>query len=292
MSGAVVQIGIAGWSYADWQGIVYPQGCADPLKFCAGLVPVMEINNTFYRVPEAKYSASWVQRTQDSGLRFWAKLPREFSHQGRRDAALVERTRRGLEPLRAAGRLDGLLAQFHHSFVANADNFERLRVLRDAFVDFAPLCVELRHRSWQEQNFLSGLRDLDVSVANLDYPGGAQGFDLACTQLNGSADVAYLRLHGRNHEAWWDRDAGRDQVYDYEYSKGELEGIQQRITQLREQAAKVVVVANNHFQGKAMKLALQLIAWQLQERVAVPEGLLARYPDLDAVAEKRQGRLF
>ena len=92
MSGAArtsVHFGIAGWSYPDWKGTVYPAGCRDLLQFCARFVDCIEINSTFYRTPDPRLCASWALRTADSSVFFTAKIPQTFTHQQRIDASAV-----------------------------------------------------------------------------------------------------------------------------------------------------------------------------------------------------------
>jgi uncharacterized protein YecE (DUF72 family) len=75
---AQVRFGIAGWSYEDWRGVVYPRNCRDTLRYCAEHVDLIEINNTFYRFPVAEHCASWVQRVEDLSTEFSAKIPAEL----------------------------------------------------------------------------------------------------------------------------------------------------------------------------------------------------------------------
>jgi uncharacterized protein YecE (DUF72 family) len=58
-----VYIGIAGWSYPDWNRIVYANTSIDQLKFVISFVDCIEINNTFYRPPVERNSQSWLNRT-------------------------------------------------------------------------------------------------------------------------------------------------------------------------------------------------------------------------------------
>ncbi len=78
--------------------------------------------------------------------------------------------------------------------------------------------------------------------------------------------LAYFRLHGRNM-AWFKKGAGRDQVYDWEYSAGELRQIESRLQRIQQGADHTIVVANNHFRGNAMKLIDQLVAWYRTQSV-------------------------
>ena len=252
--------GVAGWSYEDWKGIVYPRNCKDTLRAVAERVPLIEINSTFYRSPSAKNCASWAQRTSDLGTQFTAKLPHEFTHERKFDQALVDEVRSGFAPLGASGRLLGLLAQFNHEFPFTAAAIEHVARVALAFAADTALFVEVRHASWNTQAALDALRGLGVGVLDLDYPGMVGGFSRDVAGVPGPGGVAYFRLHGRNR-AWFRKGAGRDEVYDWEYSAREVEQIESRLLRIAQDATRTIVVANNHFHGKAMKVIEQLLAW-------------------------------
>ncbi|MCK4556586.1 MAG: DUF72 domain-containing protein, partial [Candidatus Aminicenantes bacterium] len=65
---ARIHIGTAGWSYKDWEGIVYPQRKPQgfhPLLLLARFINIVEINSTFYRFPAIQISLSWIKRVGD-----------------------------------------------------------------------------------------------------------------------------------------------------------------------------------------------------------------------------------
>ncbi|MBL8730671.1 MAG: DUF72 domain-containing protein [Planctomycetes bacterium] len=260
MAERAVLFGVAGWSYPDWKDVVYPRNCKDTLRAVAQRVDLIEINNTFYRPPAAKNCRSWVERTEDLGTHFTAKLPHEFTHERHFDRALVAEVRDGFAPLRESGRLLGLLAQFNHEFPFTSGAVEHVAALAAAFGGDTQLFVELRHRTWNEQPALDALQGLGVGVLELDYPGMASGFARDVTGVHGQADIAYFRLHGRNR-AWFRKGAGRDEVYDWHYSADEVEQIGRRLRRIEVGATKAIVVANNHFHGKAMQVIEDLLAW-------------------------------
>ncbi len=79
-----VYIGIAGWSYPDWKGIVYSNSTIDQLGFVSQFVDCIEINSTFYRPPSEKNSKSWLKRTASKpNFFFTAKLHKDFTHEGK-----------------------------------------------------------------------------------------------------------------------------------------------------------------------------------------------------------------
>jgi len=273
--------GISGWSYPDWEGWVYPPRCGDTLAYVAPYVDFVEINSSFYATPQAAVAAGWLERTQHlPGFFFTAKLNQAFTHAGLRDPAAAAAFCDGLRPLCANGRLRALLAQFPASFDDTASHAAQLAWLRDTFHE-APLILELRHRSWQAPAALAFCQRLGVSVANLDYPTSAESFDLDACRVG---TERYLRLHGRNREAWANPRAGRDQTYNYLYSPAELDAIAARAQRLAEGSPRVMIAANNHFQGKALVNALEIRARVRRQPVDVPPLLQARYPRLKDVA--------
>ncbi|MBX3465184.1 MAG: DUF72 domain-containing protein [Planctomycetes bacterium] len=255
-----VLFGVAGWSYPDWKGVVYPPGCKDTLRAVAARVDLIEIDNTFYRPPVARHCESWVQRTADLGTCFTAKLPHEFTHERQFDPDLVAAVRDGFAPLVASGRLLGLLAQFNHLFPCTRSAIEHVATLAAAFGGDVPLLVELRHRTWNAQPALDALQGLGVTVLELDYPGMASGFARDVTGVHGRTGLACFRLHGRN-PAWFRKGAGRDEVYDWLYGAAEVEQIGRRLQRIAAASQTTLVVANNHFHGKAMRLVEDLVAW-------------------------------
>ncbi len=255
-----VRFGVAGWSYADWQGIVYPRGCQDTLRAVAERVDLIEINTTFYGLPTVKNCRSWLERTADLGTLFTAKLPQQFTHERRWDADLVAQVRDGFAPLSTSGRCAGLLAQFNHEFAHSAAAVAHVERLAAAFGGEVPLYVELRHASWNAAAALAMLQRCGVGVLELDYPGMVGGFSRDVTGVHGRGGAAYFRLHGRNR-AWFRRGAGRDEVYDWRYSADEVAQLGRRIERIGEAATRTLVVANNHFHGKAMVVIEALLAW-------------------------------
>ncbi|MHC4514622.1 MAG: DUF72 domain-containing protein [Planctomycetota bacterium] len=287
-----MKFGIAGWSYDDWKGVVYPRGCKDTLRFCAEHVDLIEINSSFYHVPPARNAESWARRVDElPDFFFTAKLPQQVTHKREITAELVDQTREGFAPLADAGRLRMLLAQFSYRFAFTPDNVLHLERIHEAFGSIAPIAVEVRHGSWGKADGLHALGELPCTIVNLDYPGSQSGFGPYVTDLNGPQRMAYFRLHGRNAKAWFDKSSGRDEVYDYEYSDSEVKKVAERVQAIDQGAATTIVVANNHYQGKEFKLALQLMAWYREQRVKVPELLLATYPSLAQIAVG-QGELF
>jgi uncharacterized protein YecE (DUF72 family) len=281
---SLISIGIAGWSYPDWQGIVYPRGTHDQLGYVSRFVDCIEINNTFYRPPQEKDCQSWLARTHHKKEFFFtAKLHQDFTHEGRIDPAMVRQFHQGFAPMLDSGKLRHLLMQFRYDF---SDNPERRKYLQDIIGQFAKsfaIVLEVRHKSWQQPETLDFLGQLNVTVANLDYPVGADSFNLQnCTV----GKTGYFRLHGRNAEKWFSKST-RDETYDYYYNAEELTAIKDRIQQLAGTFPSLVVVTNNHYRGAELANALELKAMLTGQKVMVPQDLMTRYPRLEEIALNR-----
>src|SRR6188768_2123937 len=83
-------VGTSGFSYAEWKGSFYPPGLPDAemLQSYAERLPTVEINNTFYRMPEPALLEGWNKKVARDGFRFALKAPRSITHISRlQDAA-------------------------------------------------------------------------------------------------------------------------------------------------------------------------------------------------------------
>lgn len=276
-----IAVGIAGWSYPDWTGIVYPKSCKDPLRFAAGLVDCIEINSTFYRPPEENAARSWARQVQEKkGFFFTAKLHQSFTHEGRIDSELVRQFQRGFKPLLEAGLLRRLLMQFRYDFDASEDHRRYLGKLIECFQNLCPIAVEFRHCSWQEPAILDELEQKGISVCSIDSPAGS---DLFVWNERAVGKAGYMRLHGRNAAAWFAKST-RDERYDYYYSPEELREIAARIQRLAACCRTYTVIANNHYKGAELANALELKFLLTGLKQQVPDGLLMRYPALSQIA--------
>ncbi|MGD2215971.1 MAG: DUF72 domain-containing protein, partial [Gemmatimonadales bacterium] len=232
----MIRFGPAGWSYRDWQGVVYPEEPPrgfDPLAFLARYFDTIEVNSTFYRPPRPDVTPRWARRVAENpDFKFTAKLWQRFTHE--RDSAWtreeVDAVRAGLDPLVDRGRLGGLLIQFPWSFKAGDKSLEWLDDVTSTFADY-PCVVEVRHGSWNRPAFYRWLRERGVGFVNIDQP-------LFHRSIGPSAEasgyVGYVRLHGRNYDDWFREGAGRDARYDYLYAREELEPWVDRIRELAE----------------------------------------------------------
>lgn len=267
-----VFFGPAGWSYADWRGTVYPEPLParfNQLAFLAKQFDFVEVNTTFYRIPSLEMTRGWIRKTAACpDFNFWIKLPQSFTHEQKLEKQLLADFKNSLQPLAAARKLAGLLAQFPYSFKLGAGQLVFLRELAGHFESF-PLAVELRHQSWLADEVPAFFKANALIWANIDQPQISASLPL--TSLVTGRDMAYLRLHGRNYQNWFSGQ-GRDARYDYSYSLPELEQIAAIIVKLKEQARKVFVSGNNHYKGAAVKNLLQLQEYLLKRRQSGRDG--------------------
>jgi uncharacterized protein YecE (DUF72 family) len=296
--------GVAGWSYADWKDTVYrlpppPQRqpelfdtrplagkaeyARDPLAYLAQFVDMIEVNSPFYRIPSPETVRSWSKRVAfKPGFFFMAKLNQAFTHEFRQDFALVSEYCRALAPLQEGGVLKGILAQFRYDFADSPEARRHLQWVTREFQRLAPLVMEVRHSSWEGPDAVKFFEELGVNVAALDYPLADNSF--SADSCIAAPDFAYLRLHGRNRAAWFAKDVPVHEVYNYDYEAGEIAQLAERGQRLQDQAKHLIIVANNHYQGKAVSAALRLKAALQNEKIPIPPALLETYPHLRRIA--------
>lgn len=285
----MIRVGPAGWSYPDWEGPVYPRHKpADfhPLRFLSRYVNCVEINSTFYAPPRKEYAQRWAELISDrADFRLTVKLHRDFTHAGGAGGRAIPPEQRepraqqfleGIEPLRRSGRLAAILVQFPFSFRQSDKGLRQLGSLRSLF-DPVPMVLELRHRSWFTPPSINAIAGLAYSLAEIDLP---ESWDHPPARHGTPGPLGYLRLHGRNREAWFDRSAGRDQKYDYLYPPDEVESLVERAKHLAGEHDETYVITNNHFSGKAVANALEILHGLAGTPVPAPEGLVEHFPRL------------
>ncbi len=280
----MLYFGIAGWSYPDWESIVYPSsrpaGSYHPLRYLRVFIDAVEINVTFYRPVSTRTSRQWARLLpRDRPFAVTAKVHQQFTHASPTEWNIddIRAFRAGLGPLTAHPAFVGWLAQFPYRFHATPENRAHLERLRAAFADDR-LFVELRHASWMRPEIRDWLREHAFEWVSIDQPTvGARAMPLV-PWVTGT--WAYLRLHGRNRADWFRPDADRDRRYDYLYDETELRGIWETFRPAVESADHVIVIANNHFGGKGMANILQLKALVTGQPVAAPATLVQAFPHL------------
>jgi uncharacterized protein YecE (DUF72 family) len=289
-----IKIGVAGWDYKDWNGIVYPASVkkTQRLEYLSHFFDVVEINTSFYGHIRLTSAQEWMRAVSGNrNFTFTAKLNRAFTHS---PLAVTQPTtadtirprdndekdaKAGLDALMAEGKLGALLIQFPISFKNTDANREYVEQLARRFQQY-PLVLEVRHSSWNSEELLRWLAENNIGMCNIDQP--LLGRAVRPSQHATSA-IGYIRLHGRNYEQWFAAEKPHDR-YNYLYKPEELERWKPRLESVAEKAKLTFAVANNHYQGKAAVNALQLKYLLSKKDMPAPEPLVERYPILKSFA--------
>jgi uncharacterized protein YecE (DUF72 family) len=295
---ADIYIGTAGWSYKDWEGIVYPsqiKKSQHPVEYLAQYVDVIEINTSFYGHIKPEWGKLWSRKARavNPSFLFTAKLNRAFTHS---PIAVIESTssetirasaedeglaKEGLDSIASENMLGALLVQFPISFKNTDQNRDHLDLVIEKFKQY-PLVLEVRHNGWTNDGTLRYFAQKGVAFCNIDQP--KLGNSITPSNIV-TSPLGYVRLHGRNYEQWFDSDSRNDR-YNYLYTEPELERWKTRIDTIASQTRKTFVIANNHFEGKAAVNALQLKHMVTGRLVDVPPPLLQRYWELGEMSKK------
>jgi uncharacterized protein YecE (DUF72 family) len=254
-----------------------------------------------------------------------SKLSRMASGSTGNPSAEDERVvRAGFDVLRNAGKLGAVLLQFPFSFHRTSETTAYLTAVLKRFADY-PLAVEVRHASWDDPEIFALLREHHAAFCNIDQPiigksllpreGKSllpreskpllQREDRSMEPLgpqsilpsdsrspfpgeDPEAPIGYIRLHGRRYDTWFSEDPTipPHERYNYLYSTEELTPWVERIQSAGEHARKVFAITNNHYLGKGVVNALQLISMLRGMKVNVPEPLRAQYPELEKIASR------
>ena len=143
----------------------------------------------------------------------------------------------------------------------------------------------MRHATWNDPAFYEMLQERGVGFCNVDQP--VIGRSLKPSE-RATAAVGYVRLHGRRYDTWFsdNPETPAEERYNYLYSPEELDPWARRIRKVSETAKTTFVITNNHFQGKAVVNALELISMLTGAKVKVPEPLRHHYPELEKIASE------
>jgi len=271
-----IRVGPAGWSYKDWENVVYPPHGSkfDHLAYLASFFDTIEINSPFYRIPPPTHAKSWIRRVSaNPDFKFTTKVFRGFTHEAAKlERADVKAFRDYLDPLAGADRLGAILLQFPWSFKNTPEAKEKLTKLFAELEEY-PKALEVRHSTFQNEEFFDFLNEHDVAWVNVDQPLFDNSVKPAETV---TGPIAYARFHGRNYEKWFAHQESWER-YNYLYSEKELEPWVERIETMAKNK-DTYVVTNNHFRGQAI-----VNAGELRESLGLenklPPQLKEVYPD-------------
>ena len=251
-----ILIGTSGFFYDDWKGEFYPPDVTkkDFLEFYTRHFKTLELNFSYYRIPDASQSRQMVAKS-NGRLEFVVKAFRKMTHEIS-DKSLKEVLSlfmEGISPFIEAGRLGAILLQFPQRFHYTTKNRVYLKSLIENLSQ-CPLFVEFRQKEWLRESVYKSLRELGAGFVCVDEPPLPS---LIPPVVINTSNSGYIRFHGRNSKNWYGTDSRAR--YDYLYSEGELKEWLPRIKELAEKSEKLFVFFNNHAKAQAITNAKMLI---------------------------------
>jgi uncharacterized protein YecE (DUF72 family) len=274
---AELRVGTCSWADKSLVSHWYPRGVSSSearLRHYAEHFDTVEVDSTFYRLPDEENSVKWAERTPE-GFVFHIKafgvmtrhpvrleqLPPDLrdgvptDERGRVDrppreyrAEVFRRFLAGIEPLREAGKLGGILLQFPPYVVFREASFDYLRWACGQLTGYEPL-VEFRHRSWLEDEnraaTLSRLEELGATHVVVDAP-KTEARNLVPTVPALTSPLLYFRFHGRNAATWNIRGKSAAERFDYLYTEEELADCLTTLRELATEARQAFAFFNNN----------------------------------------------
>lgn len=256
-----ILIGTSGYDYPEWKGVFYPENLkrADFLAYYATQFNALELNNTFYNMPDKTRIMSFYERSEGR-LSFSVKVNRLLTHEiGPAWNTVARDFRSAVTPLLEKDVLSALLFQLPESFHYTAENRVYLSELLAAFDGFQSV-VEFRHKEWIRESVFEGLEKRHSGIVFCDMPQLKNLPDGSVLKTPFIGPNAYIRLHGRNADAWYVHDAAQNGSarYDYDYSDEELAQFIAVIRTAGEEGKTVQVYFNNHPKGKGARNGITL----------------------------------
>ncbi len=255
-------IGTSGYDYPEWKGTFYPADLKrkDFLLYYSTVFNALEVNSTFYSMPTSERLISFWERSEGR-TRFSIKANRLLTHDispSWKNAAIDFKT--ALSPLQEKDSLSAVLFQFPQSFHYTVENRIYLAKLIEDFVGFR-VVVEFRHREWIKPSVFEGLNERGTGIVFCDMPQLKNLPDGTLTKTPFVGSTAYIRLHGRNQNAWYNtkEDSTNGSArYCYDYSDSELSSFVPIVRQANGEGKKVQMYFNNHPKGSGAKNARKM----------------------------------
>ncbi len=273
-----VRIGTCSWADDALIRHWYPKEvpARERLAWYAERFSTVEVDSTYYRVPDEKMVQGWADRTPP-GFVMHVKAfglmtrhpvrPEQLPPELREGMPLDERGRvdrppreqravvfraflEALEPLRAAGKLGGILFQLPPYVVWKAASLDYLEWARDQ-LGADRMLVEFRHRSWFEdrirEELLRWLEEHRMAYVTVDAP-KMDASNVPRTVVAATSPLAYIRFHGRNAATWNARGGGAAQRFDHLYGADELREWVEPLRELASASDEAYAFFNNNNQ--------------------------------------------
>jgi len=249
----MILVGTSGFQYRDWVTVFYPRSL-DPgswLKFYGRNFACCEIGFTHFRTPDASAIQEFVDESPGA-LQFVFRAPARLSEEHHDNPDLARTFAAALWPLKEAGQLTGVLAQFPPEFEFIRDNFDRLCRVRDS-LEGIPLIAEFGCPGWNTPRAAKHLASANIALACLDGGTSLKEQPFFCA----TAEPAYVRFQGRNRSRWLKGDGSVQ--HDYLYSRAELAAAVPELRRLERECERVLVFMNNPWRGQAVVNARMLL---------------------------------
>lgn len=184
-------VGTSGYSYKEWKGSFYPEKipAKEMLRFYAGRLSTVEINATFYRMPQASMLENWMEQVPTS-FRFSLKAPQRITH-FKRLKETEEETKYFFETAAVlADELGVVLFQLPPNM---KKDLPRLETFLAQLPPATRAAFEFRHPTWFDDDVLNVLRSQNRALVVSDTD------DMPASHIDKTADWGYLRLRRVNY---------------------------------------------------------------------------------------------
>jgi uncharacterized protein YecE (DUF72 family) len=284
---AALVVGTSSWADPGFVEEWYPRGlpARERLAWYAQHFDAVEVNSTFYAVPDERTVRRWAEVTPDR-FSFDVKLHRLLSrHAAQPDSlpralrdgarvgargrvgldddledAMVRATLDAMRPLADGGRLSTFLLGLSPAFEPRRHELDELAGLVERLAPH-PVAIELRHRAWVSadrlEKTLGWLEDHRAAYVCVDAPQGRAPTMMPPLDAVTHPEVAYLRAHGRNAEGYV-RGRTVAERFGWEYSDDELRELKGRVEGLAEQVPNVRMMFNNNRGADAPNAAARM----------------------------------
>jgi uncharacterized protein YecE (DUF72 family) len=291
---SAVRVGTASWTDPTLvkSGRFYPSGTSTAearLRYYASQFPIVEVDSSYYFIPRQEQAGLWVDRTPPEFVFNVKAFSLLTGHPTRRKAipedledeidpkhreaqrvypghlssdAVDELWRRfhdALLPLDSAGKLGAVLMQYPEWFTPKHANREELRALGDRLPGYQ-VCVEFRNRTWLDDDrdrTLKFLAEEGLPLVCVDMPQGFRSSMPPLAEVT-SPELAVVRFHGRDREAWQHKGPTATPRFRYLYKERELREWVPKIEHLAEGARNVHALLNNCYEDMAVRNARDL----------------------------------
>jgi uncharacterized protein YecE (DUF72 family) len=274
---ATIRIGTCSWADEALSKWFYPPKlpAKERLAWYAQHFDTVEVDSTFYRLPSESMVQGWAERTPEDftmhikafGLMTRHPVKQEVIPEDLRDempvdergrvdrpprelrAEIFRRFLEALEPLRAAGKLGGILFQLPPYIVYKDSSLDYIEWAREQ-LGGDEMLVEFRHRSWLDDEHraesLAFLERIGAGYVVVDAPRSDTAKNLVPTVVATTSPLAYVRFHGRNLATWNKRGGSAAERFDYLYSDEELGEWVEPLQELAGESEEAYAFFNNN----------------------------------------------